>query len=240
MAALHHGADGQAGILSAGPAPQDAGSVLEAERVADNAAVRTGETVRPSRLFQIGRAGSIVRKEPLETRKRFRKREVLSVKNVHGRPPSAPTLDLVGMGVKRIGTEETPERLRDVAGIGPKRAAKITAGWADQKVIREIMVFLHQNGVGTARAVRIFKTYGTDAVQVMSENPYRLAKDIRGIGFRTADTIAEKLGIEKTAMIRVRAGISFALTEAMSDGHCGLPRAELIVLAGKLLEVLAP
>jgi exodeoxyribonuclease V alpha subunit len=77
-------------------------------------------------------------------------------------------------------------------------------------------------------------------VQVMSENPYRLAKDIRGIGFRTADLIAEKLGIEKTAMIRVRAGISFALTEAMGDGHCGLPRAELIGLAGKLLEVPAP
>jgi exodeoxyribonuclease V alpha subunit len=135
--------------------------------------------------------------------------------------------------------EATPERLREVEGIGPKRAAKITAGWADQKVIREIMVFLHQHGVGTARAVRIFKTYGTDAVQVMSENPYRLARDIRGIGFRTADLIAEKLGIQKTAMIRVRAGISFALTEAMSDGHCGLPRAELIGLAGKLLEVPA-
>ena len=133
--------------------------------------------------------------------------------------------------------EASPERLREVTGIGPKRANKITAGWADQKVIREIMVFLHQHGVGTARAVRIFKTYGTDAVQVMSENPYRLAKDIRGIGFRTADLIAEKLGIEKTAMIRVRAGISFALTEAMGDGHCGLPRAELISLAEKLLEV---
>ena len=136
--------------------------------------------------------------------------------------------------------EATPERLREVTGIGPMRAAKITAGWADQKVIREIMVFLHQHGVGTARAVRIFKTYGTDAVQVMSENPYRLAKDIRGIGFRTADLIAEKLGIEKTAMIRVRAGISFALTEAMGNGHCGLPREELIGLAGKLLEVPAP
>lgn len=133
--------------------------------------------------------------------------------------------------------EATPERLREVEGIGPKRADKITSGWADQKVIREIMVFLHQHGVGTARAVRIFKTYGTDAVQVMSENPYQMAKDIRGIGFRTADMIAEKLGIEKTAMIRVRAGISFALSEAMGDGHCGLPRADLIGLAGKLLEV---
>jgi exodeoxyribonuclease V alpha subunit len=133
--------------------------------------------------------------------------------------------------------EATPERLREVEGIGPKRADKITSGWADQKVIREIMVFLHQHAVGTARAVRIFKTYGTDAVQVMSENPYQLAKDIRGIGFRTADMIADKLGIEKTAMIRIRAGISFALSEAMGDGHCGLPRADLIGLAGKLLEV---
>lgn len=80
------------------------------------------------------------------------------------------------------------------------------------------MVFLHSHGVGTARAVRIYKTYGADAVQVMSENPYRLARDIRGIGFKTADAIAMKLGIEKTAMIRVRAGISFALTEAMDEG----------------------
>lgn len=135
--------------------------------------------------------------------------------------------------------EANPERLREVDGVGPVRAARIAAGWADQKVIREIMVFLHEHGVGTARAVRIFKTYGADAVRVISENPYRLARDIRGIGFRTADVIAGKLGIEKTAMIRVRAGISFALTEAMSDGHCGLPRAELTALAETLLEVPA-
>lgn len=133
--------------------------------------------------------------------------------------------------------EAEPARLREVEGIGPKRADKITSAWADQKVIREIMVFLHSHAVGTARAVRIFKTYGVDAVQVMSENPYRLARDIRGIGFRTADLIAEKLGIEKTAVIRVRAGISYALTEAMGNGHCGLPREELIPLAIKLLEV---
>jgi exodeoxyribonuclease V alpha subunit len=99
------------------------------------------------------------------------------------------------------------------------------------------MVFLHEHGVGTARAVRIYKTYGADAVQVMTENPYRLARDIRGIGFKTADAIAMRLGIEKTAMIRVRAGISFALTEAMDEGHCGLPTDQLIPLAGDLLEV---
>ena len=99
------------------------------------------------------------------------------------------------------------------------------------------MLFLHSHGVGTSRAVRIYKTYGNDAVQVMSENPYRLAKDIRGIGFKTADAIAERLGIEKDAMIRVRAGISFALAEAQSEGHCGLPAEELCSLAEKLLEV---
>src|SRR4051794_26673184 len=80
------------------------------------------------------------------------------------------------------------------------------------------MIFLHSHGVGTARAVRIYKTYGADAIQVMTENPYRLARDIRGIGLKTADAIAMKLGIDKTAMIRVRAGISYALTEAMDEG----------------------
>ncbi|BBF92139.1 SF1B family DNA helicase RecD2 [Blastochloris tepida] len=135
--------------------------------------------------------------------------------------------------------EETPDRLREVDGIGPVRADRIVAAWAEQKAVREIMVFLHSHGVGTARAVRIFKTYGTDAIQVMTENPYRLARDIRGIGFKTADTIAMKLGIDKTAMVRVRAGISYALSEAMDEGHCGLPVADLTPLAEKLLEVPA-
>src|SRR5215216_3405881 len=133
--------------------------------------------------------------------------------------------------------EGTPDRLREVDGIGPVRAASIFGAWAEQKVVREIMVFLHSHGVGTARAVRIFKTYGADAIQVMTENPYRLARDIRGIGFKTADAIAMKLGVEKTAMVRVRAGISYALTEAMDQGHCGLPSNELTQLAKKLLEV---
>ena len=133
--------------------------------------------------------------------------------------------------------EAEPDRLREVTGIGQVRAKRITDAWAEQKIVREIMVFLHSHTVGTARAVRIYKTYGTDAVQVMTENPYRLARDIRGIGFKTADTIAMKLGIEKTAMIRVRAGISYALTEAMDEGHCGLPVEELVPLAVELLEV---
>ncbi len=135
--------------------------------------------------------------------------------------------------------EAEPHRLREVTGIGPMRAKRITGAWAEQKIVREIMVFLHSHGVGTARAVRIFRTYGSDAVQVMTENPYRLARDIRGIGFKTADAIAMRLGIAKTAMVRVRAGISYALTEAMDEGHCGLPTEELVPLAVALLGVPA-
>src|SRR4028118_781358 len=105
----------------------------------------------------------------------------------------------------------TPERLKEVGGIGPKRAERIVRGWAEQKAVREIMIFLHAHGVGTARAVRIFKTYGHQAIQVMTEDPYRLARDIRGIGFRTADAIAMKLGLETTSPQRLRAGVSLAL-----------------------------
>ena len=133
--------------------------------------------------------------------------------------------------------ETEPDRLLKLNGLGPKRVDRITSGWADQKAIREIMVFLQSHGVGTSRAVRIFKTYGADAIPLVSENPYRLARDIRGIGFLTADQIAEKLGIEKTAMIRARAGISYTLTEAVSAGHCGLPVDDLMPMAEKLLEI---
>ena len=135
--------------------------------------------------------------------------------------------------------ENNPGRLRRVPGIGAKRAKQIAADWAAQRTIREIMLFLHDHGVGTARAVRIHKLYGADAVRLISQDPYRLARDIRGIGFKSADQIAMRLGIDKTAMMRVRAGISHALAEAMDDGHCGLPVDELVPLAEALLEVPA-
>src|SRR5215813_8315238 len=135
--------------------------------------------------------------------------------------------------------EATPDRLREVDGIGPVRAASILAGWGDQKAVRDIMVFLHDHGVGTARAVRIFKTYGPDALAILTANPYRLARDIRGIGFRTADAIAQRLGLSKHAPQRLRAGIGFALQTATEDGHCGLPTDELIRLAEKLLNIPA-
>jgi hypothetical protein len=101
------------------------------------------------------------------------------------------------------------------------------------------MVFLHSHSVGTARAVRIFETYGSDTIQVMTQNPYRLARDIRGIAFKTADAIRHEARHRKTAMIRVRAGISYALTEAMDEGHCGLLTEELTPLTEKLFDSAA-
>ncbi len=136
-------------------------------------------------------------------------------------------------------SRQEPGRLREVEGIGPKRAERIAAGWAEQKAVREIMLFLHAHGVGTSRAVRIYKTYGSEAVAIISENPYRLARDIRGIGFKTADQIAAKVGIAKDAMVRVRAGVSYALAEAMDEGHCGLPEDDLLRTGAELLEVSA-
>jgi exodeoxyribonuclease V alpha subunit len=136
--------------------------------------------------------------------------------------------------------EKDPHRLRSVDGIGPVRAARIVEAWRDQRAVRDIMVFLHSHGVGTSRAVRIFKTYGPDAVAIITENPYRLAADIRGIGFLTADRIAGTLGIEKTAMIRARAGIGYTLAQAMDEGHCGLPLRELHETASRLLEIPEP
>jgi exodeoxyribonuclease V alpha subunit len=133
--------------------------------------------------------------------------------------------------------DHDPDRLQRVEGIGPVRATRIRESWCAQRVVRDIMVFLHAHGVSTARAVRIYRTYGTDAVALISGNPYRLAADIRGIGFLSADRIAAKLGIGKTALIRARAGITYTLAEAMDDGHCGLPAAKLAETAARLLDV---
>ncbi|HEX2464329.1 MAG TPA: AAA family ATPase, partial [Thermoanaerobaculia bacterium] len=133
--------------------------------------------------------------------------------------------------------ERTPGRLREVEGIGPLRAERITAGWSDQKAIREIMVFLQSHGVSTARAVRIWKTYGPDAVPLVTANPYRLARDIRGIGFKIADQIAMKLGVSSTSPQRARAGLAWVLLEATNQGHCALPRERLLESATSLLEI---
>lgn len=133
--------------------------------------------------------------------------------------------------------ETQSARLEELDGIGPKRRKRIKDAWAEQKVIRQIMVFLHSNGVSTSRAVRIYKTYGEDAIEKVQANPYALAKDIHGIGFKTADQIAQKIGIPVDSLIRACAGLSHVLIEATGDGHCALPVELLRDEAGKLLLV---
>src|SRR6266403_1577677 len=127
-------------------------------------------------------------------------------------------------------------KLEEVDGIGPGRRQKIKAAWVEQKAVRDIMIFLHSHRVSTSRAVRIYKAYGDKAIETVRANPYTLAKDIHGIGFKSADTIAQKLGIARDSIMRALAGIMHALLEATGDGHCALPKEELIERAAKLLD----
>jgi exodeoxyribonuclease V alpha subunit len=146
---------------------------------------------------------------------------------------------LVGhFGAEVLGViGNNPADLESVDGIGPKRREKIANAWQEGMQIREIMVFLHSHGVSTGRAVRIYKTYGNLAIQTVRENPYTLAKEIHGIGFATADQIAESVGIPKDSQNRARAGIDHVLLGATSEGHCALPLEKLKAAAVKLLEV---
>ena len=128
-------------------------------------------------------------------------------------------------------------RLEEVEGIGPERRRRIKAAWAEQRVIRDIMVFLHSQGVSTSRAVRIYKTYGEDAIERVRADPYTLARDIHGIGFATADQIAQKIGIPHDSILRAGAGLDHVLLEATGEGHCALPLELLKEASGKLLGV---
>ena len=133
--------------------------------------------------------------------------------------------------------EEHPACLEAVEGIGPGRRRRITQAWSDQKAIREIMLFLHSHGVGTRRATRIYRTYGSNAVAQVRENPYRLSQDIPGIGFKTADQIAANVGISRDSALRARAGLNHVLLEATQNGHCALPASQLHQEAVKILEI---
>src|SRR5215813_7148868 len=135
--------------------------------------------------------------------------------------------------------EHQPQRLLELPGIGPKRQARVLEAWAEQKVIREIMVFLHSHGVGTASAARIFKCYGTDAIGRVQENPYQLALDIYGIGFKTADTLAQRLGIPRDSMSRAQAGVRHVLQLLSEQGHCAAVSEQLAQSAEELLEIPA-
>ncbi|HEY3320386.1 MAG TPA: ATP-dependent RecD-like DNA helicase [Planctomycetota bacterium] len=133
--------------------------------------------------------------------------------------------------------DEHPERLREVPGIGTVRKERILGAWKEQKAVREIMVFLHSHGVGTSRAFRIYKTYGAQAIDKVREDPYCLARDIWGVGFKSADQIAMSLGVDKQSDLRARAGVAYVLQELTNDGHCAFPRPGLIKRAIEILQI---
>jgi exodeoxyribonuclease V alpha subunit len=128
-------------------------------------------------------------------------------------------------------------RLVEVPGLGPKRTKLIAAAWVEQRAIKEVMVFLQGVGVSTSPAVRIFKTYGDESIRIVRTDPYRLANDVWGIGFKTADAIAKAVGIPHDAPARVKAGLRYTLSQASDAGHCYLPADRLCVDAVKILDV---
>ncbi|MFE3642667.1 ATP-dependent RecD-like DNA helicase [Streptomyces sp. NPDC059169] len=140
----------------------------------------------------------------------------------------AETLDVI---------ELQPEKLIDVPGLGPKRTKMIGAAWEEQKAIKEVMVFLQGVGVSTSIAVRIYKKYEDALISVVKNQPYRLAADVWGIGFLTADRIAQAVGIPHDSPDRVKAGLQYALSQSTDQGHCFLPEEQLIADAVKLLQV---
>ncbi|MFD7261545.1 ATP-dependent RecD-like DNA helicase [Streptomyces sp. NPDC059874] len=145
--------------------------------------------------------------------------------------------------VEHFGTEtldvieEEPKRLIEVPGLGPKRTKLIGAAWEEQKAIKEVMVFLQGVGVSTSIAVRIYKKYADASISVVKNQPYRLAADVWGIGFLTADRIAQAVGIPHDSPERVKAGLQYALSQSADQGHCFLPQEKLIADGVKLLQV---
>lgn len=133
--------------------------------------------------------------------------------------------------------EEEPERLSEIKGISDRKAREIAMQMEEKKDLRDAMVYLQQYGISNALAVKIYDTYGMELYGVMKENPYRLAEDISGVGFRMADELASKIGIHTDSDYRIRSGILYVLQQAVGEGHCFLPINELLERAQTLLEV---
>lgn len=144
-----------------------------------------------------------------------------------GRSYAKRIVDKFGADTFRI-IEEESQKLQQVAGVGKKRRLQIKESWNRQKTVRDVMIFLHQHGLSTARALRLYKTYGAEATNVLRQNPYRLAHDLPGVGFKTADDIARKMGRADNSPERLRAGVKYILEQSERNGHCALPRPELI------------
>lgn len=157
---------------------------------------------------------------------------------IKGVGPSYAKKLVAALGLKVFDViEQTPHKLLEIAGIGAKRCQKIIEAYASQKEIRKIIVFLHEHGIGTARAVKIYRIYKEQAISKIKENPYRLALEIPGIGFKTADNLALSLGIPKHSVIRAEAGIRFILQQFIANGNCAMPTDNLLTNCQEQLEI---
>jgi exodeoxyribonuclease V alpha subunit len=133
--------------------------------------------------------------------------------------------------------EKVPERLSEVDGIGPKRIEMITKAWEEQKEIKEIMIFLQGHGVSAGYSAKIYKQYRDRSIEMVKGNPYRLAQDIHGIGFITADRIAQNMGIDPNSHIRAKAGVIYVLNGLTEEGHVYYPETDLVRKAKEILKV---
>jgi exodeoxyribonuclease V alpha subunit len=133
--------------------------------------------------------------------------------------------------------EKSPELLLEIHGIGEQRLQRIRQSWEEQKEVRKLMLFLTEHGITSGRAVRIYRTYGQEAIARIKANPYQLADDIRGIGFKTADELAAKLGIDRNSPFRARAAVLYSLQELAGEGHCGFPESGVVEHTIKLVEI---
>ena len=187
-------------------------------------------TARYGRQFKIERYETILPANIMGLRKYLGSGLIKGI----GPKMAARIVNKFGMDTMDV-IEQAPEKLARIPGIGRKRVTMIQQAWDAQREIKNVMLFLQSHDVSTAHAAKIYKTYENDAIPVVTENPYRLADDIYGIGFVTADTIAQKLGMEKDAPQRVQAGIKYVLSQKADEGHVFQHRAELIEACQEIL-----
>ncbi len=133
--------------------------------------------------------------------------------------------------------DQEPHRLSEIAGLTPARIKRIAESWQEDRIVRDIGLFLQDHGLGPGQAMRVYRALGKNAIGLIRDDPYRLARDVRGFGFRTADAVGQALGLAKDAPQRLKAGITFALNELTDEGHCGFEKGETIALAARLMEV---
>ncbi|MCG3147630.1 MAG: ATP-dependent RecD-like DNA helicase [Verrucomicrobiae bacterium] len=222
--------------------PEGRGRVEPVIIVGNLAALNIGETVRAQGHWtnhkQFGRQFAVEKFESVMPRSVVGIKKYLGSGLVKGIGPKFADRIVEKFGEKTLEViDQFSGKLRDVDGIGPERARKIKEAWTAQKSIRDIMIFLQGHGIGSSHAAKIFKQYGENAIAVVRENPYQLARDITGIGFRTADGIASKTGVAADSIHRLKAGLIHALERAMDEGHTCLPREELLRSARELLTV---